>query len=328
MYSRSTGAVIIASFLTALPLAIHAEGELHSAWSTVWVENDLVVKTDRHYTSGAKVAYLNSERPVDSDAAEAAVGRWLPDFGLQTTAIRWGIALSQDIYTPADIQALIPPPDDRPYAGYLYTTLYLQKRGRTGRGTEELDQWSLDLGIVGPPALGELAQNTVHRLRGFDTAKGWGSQLHTEPAVNLHYLRTLRYTTSIGQGLQADFLPQYGVTGGTTYDFAEVGGQVRLGWNLADDFGRRCNQETLPGAGGRSDTDGHGFSIYGLLGLDGRAVAHNTLLEGNLFQESRSVKIRHFVGEVKAGVGLGWGRWELAYIQSLRSKEYVRQPSV
>ena len=103
---------------------------------------------------------------------------------------------------------------------------------------------------------------------------------------------------------------------------------ARFGWNLAHDFGRRTIQDGMPGAGGRSETDGHGVSFYIIAGFEGRAIAHNTLLDGNLFRDSQSVSKYICVGDAKAGFGLAWARWEISYIQTVRSKEYIGQPSV
>ena len=334
MKQRPWAKFITTACLTALPGLGNAgevstdRADLHGAWSSLWVENDLVVQTDRHYTAGTKLTALMPERSADESAVEVSTAKWLPDFGLKTTAVRWGVGLAQDIYTPSNTQLTSPQLNDRPYAGYLYSTWYLQKRGTTASGNEELDQWSVDLGVVGPPSQAEEAQNTVHRLRSFPIALGWGSQIHSEPAVNLRYIRTLRYAIGEEHHIQADFLPQYGATAGTTYDYLQVGAMARLGWNLAHDFGRRTIQDGMPGAGGRSENDGHGFSFYVLAGFEGRAVAHNTLLDGNLFRDSQSVSKYICVGDAKAGFGLAWARWELSYIQTLRSKEYIGQPSL
>ena len=45
------------------------------------------------------------------------------------------------------------------------------------------------VGVVGPGSGAEQAQNTVHRMRHFEEALDWGSQLQNEPAVNLKYAR-------------------------------------------------------------------------------------------------------------------------------------------
>ena len=50
-------------------------------------------------------------------------------------------------------------PHDRPYAGYLYTEI-----GLSANNEHRMTLWELDLGVVGPLAMGEQVQNTTHDL--------------------------------------------------------------------------------------------------------------------------------------------------------------------
>ena len=152
-------------------------------------ENDMVVRTDRHYTHGTKLTLLGSEVAVAREQAGFNFPLWLadhtPDLGSQPYAARLGASLVQSIYTPTDISGTALQPNDRPYAGVLYASLLLQKRGATPGGTSLLDTWRLDLGVIGPESQAEEAQNTVHRVRNLGTANGWANQLKTEPALAL-----------------------------------------------------------------------------------------------------------------------------------------------
>jgi Uncharacterized protein conserved in bacteria (DUF2219) len=44
---------------------------------------------------------------------------------------------------------------------------------------------ALDLGMVGPAALGRLAQTHWHRLVDADEPRDWGNQIHNEPGLLL-----------------------------------------------------------------------------------------------------------------------------------------------
>ena len=216
--------------VVTLPFAaIGAEtsNELFGPSISVLQENDLVVRTDRHYTQGLKFTYLSRE----ADAGDSTwAARWadaLPDFGLRAEAARFGVSIGQNIFTPTDTAATALQAKDRPYAGFLYGAFFLQRRGETPAQRPLLDHWQLELGIIGPDALAEEAQNTVHKIRNFPLVKGWANQLHDEPALALKYQRTWRFSAGERDGWSLELLPHAGVSLGNSMTFAAVGGQLR-----------------------------------------------------------------------------------------------------
>src|SRR5207249_2047305 len=90
-------------------------------------ENDLVVKTDRHYTQGIKLSYL--QRDGDLPNFLDRFSKWVPTPGFEFGTNKFGYIIGQSIYTPADIQQRQLIPNDRPYAGWLYGGFALQRRG-------------------------------------------------------------------------------------------------------------------------------------------------------------------------------------------------------
>ena len=102
---------------------------------------------------------------------------------------RLSFDLSQNMFTPRVTQAPHPDPRDRPYAAELLGTASLiQDTDRTR------NILSLGVGAIGPPALGEEAQNTVHRIIRAKTAKGWDFQLPGQPVVEITADRIWRAT--------------------------------------------------------------------------------------------------------------------------------------
>ena len=192
--------------------------ELAGPWAGIMQENDLVIRTDRHYTQGLKIAYLARERtPEDA----GWIARWadrLPPLGLKPEAYRYGLSLGQTIYTPTDITTRALQIGDRPYAGLLQVSLLLQRRGQTASETPVLDHMQLDLGVIGPESLAEKAQNTVHRLRNFGLAMGWDNQLKTEPTLSLKLQRTWRYGCGHADGFAAQLLPYAGASAVSAFD--------------------------------------------------------------------------------------------------------------
>jgi hypothetical protein len=128
----------------AMTLAIAARADEKPArLAAITLENDFFAGYDHHYTNGVQAAFVVSPSTV--------------------------FAIGQRIYTPTNTDARVPDPADRPYAGWLYamTDTRLPTRGT-------IDHLTLSLGIVGPHALGEQAQNLVHRGPGRERGAGLG----------------------------------------------------------------------------------------------------------------------------------------------------------
>lgn len=66
------------------------------------------------------------------------LGDQVPTFGSDTQR-RYGFAIGHSIFTPADRGAQVPPPDDRPYAAWLYGAFMLADDAGTHLDTLELN---------------------------------------------------------------------------------------------------------------------------------------------------------------------------------------------
>jgi Uncharacterized protein conserved in bacteria (DUF2219) len=74
--------------------------------------------------------------------------------------------------------------------------------------------FEIDLGVVGPGALGKQVQNDFHQLIGVGQAKGWSNQIQHEIGGVLSYERLWRFSV-IGDGSNGiDVIPQAGATVG------------------------------------------------------------------------------------------------------------------
>lgn len=313
-----------------LAWAVAAEEPLLGPSVTVMHENDMVVRTDRHYTAGTKLNLLGSEVAVNG--TNSSWPGWLadrvPDFGPTPTSARIGLGIGQNIYTPTDTATTALQPHDRPYAGVLYASLVLQTRGTTSSGTARMDNWRLDLGIIGPGSLGEDAQNTVHRVRHLPTANGWANQLQNEPALALRYQRTWRYMPAEPRDWGWDFLPAAGVSLGNIGTYAALGGQVRAGWHLPNDFGTVTIDSLNAPSGGRASDDPRQLGWYVFVGVEGRAVAYNSTLDGNIFRTSHHVDKFPLVGDTKFGAVLSCKWFDVTLAEVIRTKEFIGQREI
>jgi lipid A 3-O-deacylase len=293
---------------------------------TVLEENDgLFFNSDKHYTQGFRVSDQHSVAPGDMwNGGFDLLGSLVPIFAPGGTR-QESLFLGQSIFTPKNTQLRPPDPRDRPYAGWLYfgSSLLQETNGRM------LENFELDLGVIGPPALAKQVQNDFHQYIGAPTAKGWSSQLQTEPGVAVSYERLWRQPLAGGSSFGVDVVPQLGATIGNVFTYGSAGALLRIGTGLGADYGPARIRPALSGTD-YFDERGldEGRSFYFFAGGQGRAVARNIFLDGNTSRTSRSVPKEPFVGDLQAGFSASWSkslRLDLSVV--LRSKEFRGQRS-
>ncbi|MDB6111131.1 MAG: hypothetical protein JWR69_2881 [Pedosphaera sp.] len=307
----------------ALPLFSRAQVADQGPVFAFIEENDLVVKTDRHYTQGLKLSYLQADNDLPQWASCLASS--LPTLGFTNGANKFGYEVGQNIYTPGDLQARQLLPHDRPYAGWLYAGLILQRRGLTGP-VAVLEHFQIDLGVVGPWSLAKESQTWVHELRGFALPQGWSNQLHNEPGLALKYERSWRVATPWKGTWGADFIPRAGTSLGNVDTSFRAAGTLRLGWHLPDDFGVQTVDSLTTPQGGLSYSDKAGFwGVYLFGGFEGKAVLYSTFLDGNLGQSSPSVVRVPWVGELHAGFAVILQRIQVGFSYVYQTRTFTEQ---
>jgi lipid A 3-O-deacylase len=298
---------------------------------TIYLENDALFKTDRYYTNGMKISWISRDL---SNYRDVVTVPWMHRFIERLPFINdpehqrtVSVSLGQNMYTPEDKERTDLIVDDRPYAGITYLGL-----GLHSRNLRQMDTLELDIGIVGPHSYAEDCQGEFHKWLGVGIANGWQHQLQDEPIVNLYYERkwkTLQIRSSEGFGF--DCIPHVGLAVGNAYTGANVGGQVRFGWNIPNDFGTFLIRPGSDSSSPLDDTDPrflrsfHRFGIHLFLAVDGKAVARDILLDGNTFRDSHSVDKEPFVADFIGGVGIIIHRFKITYSHVYRTKEFETQ---
>ncbi|HKP75662.1 MAG TPA: lipid A deacylase LpxR family protein, partial [Longimicrobiaceae bacterium] len=254
------------------------------------VDNDLFAPhrigykaPDWEYTAGTRLSWTS------------AGGRWWArplGHAADSARLRTTWELGQEIYTPRH-DAPEPIPGERPYAGWLYTSLAAEaaRPGLTRRAT-------VQLGVTGPPSLAQPVQMEIHRIGGFKEPEGWAHQLAFEPGIIVRYGET---RTVAGDVLGAD-------------------GEIGPEWEAA-----LGNVLTGARAGLRARITHRG--LYALGSVRGEWVAHSLFLDGNTFRAGPRVAKRPFVAQAEAGAGVSLGRVGLEYRAVFRGKEYETQES-
>jgi lipid A 3-O-deacylase len=319
---------------------------------TTRLENDLIVNTDRDYTNGVSFTAISRDIPgeIDPDCLPLPVrlharliravdpGFW-HDAGQTPRAQNVVFKFGQSMYTPGDPTRTDLISDDRPYAGLLYVGLSWNRRNLDEKAkVETLDTREVTLGVIGPLSLAQYAQDLVHDLRGFDRFLGWRHQLGNEPALQV--ARERKYRDYRGPGAQiagfsVDSIRSFGLQLGNIETSASYSVETRIGWNLPNDFGTypiRPGAENRPPAPtvkmdrepARARAGAHLFAM-----LEGKVVAHDFSLDGNLFRNSHKVSRRPLVGQAALGFSvhgpvLGHDL-KLAVMRVWRSREFDEQ---
>lgn len=303
---------------------------------TMYTENDkYLAGTDRNYTNGFKLSALSTDLRSFDEAKLWAPLRMLAksaDEVLKTdqapTEVKVGFSLGQNIYTPTDTDTPLYQPDDRPYAAWLYLGAAFHNyrpsylREDQTQGPARLDVFEVNLGMVGPAALGEQVQNFVHDLIDVDRANGWDNQIGDEPGLNLIYERKWRYSSANARtGSGAEFIPHLGVSLGNVSTYANGGFEFRFGTRMPDNFGVNLIRPSSDSNARRRPS----FNAFFFVLADGRGVARDITLDGSTFKDSPSVEKKNFVYDFAAGFSVGNRHLQLTYTQARRSKEFDLQ---
>jgi len=271
----------------------------------LFIENDILAGTDRYYTNGIKLGFgvpFETLRDFFNTPAKYT----LDIFSDSKASHNFGLFLGHNIYTPRDITIAAPQPYDRPWASWLYLGGVAQRvKGN------RLDTTEIDIGVVGPPALGEQVQSNWHRLVGVEQPQGWDNQSPSELGFSIAYLQKRKYGNAY-----FDVVPHAGLTLGTVMTLARVGGTMRLGKNMTG-FG----PDTIEPGGAMLQRPR--YEWYGFVGADVRYVAHNIFLDGTVFHESFSVDTRDLVSDLTLGASMRIDALRISLTRIFRSEEFT-----
>jgi lipid A 3-O-deacylase len=294
---------------------------------TLYFENDYFGGTDRHYTNGAKLAWLSADLTAwGQQGWRKSFVDALPFVNRENALKNFGFAVGQNMFTPQDTDVFIPDLTDRPYAGWTYIELSFVSR------TERvMDTLSFQIGMVGPHSYADKTQRYVHEWINDSRPNGWEYQLEDELGINVVYERTWRlFARGLGGSLGVDLIPHIGASLGNVQTYANTGGTFRLGLNLPSDFGVKLIR---PGGTVHAPIDDadprvapdRNWSFFVFGSADGRAIARDIFLDGNTWEDSPSVDKEYLVADLSYGIGLIAGRWQLAFAQTYRTREFKGQ---
>ena len=149
------------AFVNAQGDDVPAELEKRGPWSlNLYFENDLFADTDQQYTNGTKISwvspdvteYVQTNFPVLTKFVDREMRFLSEEYDVKNLAF----SIGQNMYTPEDIETAELIETDRPYAAWLYMSA-----GFHAKNDRIQDTFEVQLGMVGPAALGKEIQDLV-----------------------------------------------------------------------------------------------------------------------------------------------------------------------
>jgi len=263
--------------------------------------------SDREYTNGVWLAMERNDAPL--------WGRLLPGRNDCVAAaaddrrcLQSRMEVGQRIYTPF-IGTGEPPPQQRPYAGWLYLAL-------TGRiaGDEAARSLKVEAGVTGPPSLAEQSQELIHAIARMPEPRGWEYQLPFEPGVMIRYeeSRALAYRGAGGARI-ADAVLSANASVGNVLTGIQGSATVRLGYHLPHPWLRPRSTGSL--------------SAWAFTGYRRQYVARDLFLDGSTFDdESPGVERIPTTSVWTLGAAATWHDVRLQFTFTAEDRLYRTQP--
>ncbi|GAB3583152.1 lipid A-modifier LpxR family protein [Hymenobacter daeguensis] len=208
--------------------------------------NDLFFRTDYYFTQGMTLTLVH---PVLARLPTRHLLAGGPAGSTQT----YGATLRYDGFTPLRIQDAFIRVGDRPYAAYLYASVF-----RVSNAPDQHQQLTtaLELGFMGPAAGGKALQTAIHRITGNAEPRGWDYQVRNAPIVGYRVaaekrLAAVRY---------AELLGAAEVSLGTLYSYAGTGLHLQTRHSPAHESR---------------------LKLYAAATLDGRLIGYDATLQGS-----------------------------------------------
>ena len=310
-------AIRFATLLCASAVLVHGDPEKSTISFTV--ENDSFFGTDRYYTHGFRLQYMHP--PNDVPAWSASFLENFPTLGMEVNRRRIGVALGQELYTPAHIGRRTLQLTDRPYGAWLHGSLILRRAGLLADTLPAMDEFELDLGVVGREALGQDTQTWWHKVTDQPQPRSWDHQLKTEPALQLYFTRSVQMGFRTENFWGIDVVPHARVALGNIYIYGEIGTLMRAGYNLPSEY----VVSPMESFSTHPSYDPPEWSAYLFAGADGKVVGRNIFLDGNTFRDSHNVEKELFVSDLRAGGALRYKGFETVVSVVHRTREFDLQ---
>lgn len=270
--------------------------------------------TDRAYTSGLKFEMYYSKRK-----APRFPSNLLMKVSGQDVDNLYGWGISQNIYTPNEIDKTTIQYGERPYCGITYAThslvsISMERKQKLTTG--------LSLGIIGKYSFAGDAQSIFHGLINYQKPLGWDNQIKTDVIINygILYEHLLFNPTP-----NLEVIGNLAANAGTLVNNIGLGVQFRAGIfnQYFSKYERPAYNPKKAGNGNRKV-----FQFYLFMKLNGTAVMDDATLQGGFFSHRSSPyviskdSISRFVMQYEYGFMLSHKRFGFSFSEKLRTAEF------
>ena len=307
--------VVIINLLTGITFTVAAQ-EYNTGSFTLSIDNDAFIGSDRGYTNGLFLKF-NSNSVVaiekDSPIILKAVDTYLP-FDKQADK-GWGLTVGQQIWTPTDLEAPFEGENDRPYTGFLFIKANIYEYS-----ADSANKYSLMLGGVGPDALGENLQTSIHQLIGSPKPEGWGRQIENQSVFNFAYEGQKLLKRSVGFDKFYDVGLLARVNIGNYQNEVALGSIIRWGDTLHESF---ASVGVIPGnyidpSVLSKSRAGHFY----YLALEGRYRINDITIDGARPEHLFDVHTEHWQTTISAGTLYYEKSWGIAFSAIATTPDY------
>ncbi len=262
-------------------------------------DNDFFTHADRYYSQGLSFEFVHpglKKNPLTKLLIKPA-----------NSNISYGIGLNVFGYTPTSILSVNILYSDRPYAAAI-TIKTFSAASDTMRNRRISS--ALNIGVIGPAALGEEIQTNIHKWLKNPLPKGWHTQIQNDLILN--------YQVNYEQKLIAS----------TGHFLLNGAGELRLGTlntRLSGGINFMTGNFNDPYAGGSKPQKQAAYYFYAQ--ARGNLVGYDASLQGGILNKhdpyiisSNDVERVSFQGD--AGVVVNFKKLYLSYSQSFITKEF------
>ncbi|RZK48378.1 MAG: lipid A deacylase LpxR family protein [Pedobacter sp.] len=254
---------------------------------------------DQYYTNGLFISYKQALRPKYLNAK------------LENKI--WSLSISQEMFNPRSGFSPLVELHDRPFAASLFVSYDEIKYKKT----HSVFNWGIDLGIIGPDALGEDAQKVLHNTVGFYQIAGWEYQIQNAflAQLRLAYLKRL----GVNSAEKVDMSMGTSLNVGTIHNQASLNLLFRAGKIYS------ITRSTITNGHLNNDNNSPKSFLESFFYLKPQIsyVATNATLEGNLFNDNSPVTFnpKPWVFSAQVGYQFTLKRFRFDYHWIFNSRE-------
>ncbi len=263
-------------------------------------ENDLFISKDYYYTQGFCFEW------VASKFKKNPFSRIFVNYNAGNS--QYGLALESNAYTPTDIKQKTIRYNDRPYASVLLLKSFCISVD-SSKSKRVIS--SIVIGFLGPAALGEEIQSSVHRLLNNNEPQGWKNQIRNDVIINYD----LGFDIPILKYKYFSMLSNSKLRIGNYNDKISTGFSFVLG-RINDPFSINNNN------------DNH-YKLYIYNQTIVNAIAYDASMSGGMFNRNSPYtlsfnEINNFTLQDNYGIIFLSGKWHFEIFKSYLTREFKK----